>query len=53
MNSPIWQRVEFVPLKNTGVPTELNMVTVCVSVFGPLQPAALAVITVVPVQEAT
>ena len=47
-----WQRVELAPNENTGVPTVGVMVTVCVAVTGPLQPAALAVIIVNPVHPA-
>jgi hypothetical protein len=35
-----------------GVPTVNVAVTVCIEVFGPLQPAALAVITLVPLHPA-
>ena len=41
------------PDAKMGVPTEGVVVTVCVVVVGPLHPAALAVITEVPLQPAT
>ena len=47
-----WQRVDVAPNVNAGVPTVGVIVTVWVAVFGPPQPAALAVITVVPLQPA-
>ena len=47
-----WQRVDVAPNVNTGVPTVGVTVTVCVAVFGPLHPAALAVIIVVPLHPA-
>ena len=40
------------PVTNTGVPTVAVVVTICVAVFGPLQPAALAVMVDVPVHPA-
>ena len=43
-----WHRVLVAPNANTGMPTVEVMVTVCVAVFGPLQPTALAVIVDVP-----
>src|SRR5207253_1785890 len=43
-----WHLVDVAPKLNTGVPTDAVMVTVCVAVFGPLHPAALAVIVDVP-----
>jgi len=46
------QRVDVAPSIKTGVPTVGVMVTVWVAVLGPLQPAALAVIIVVPLQPA-
>ena len=48
-----WQRVELRPNEKTGVPTVGVIVTVCVAVFGPLQPAALAVMVDVPLHPAT
>ena len=48
-----WHRVDVAPRVKTGVPTVGVIVTVCVAVLGPLQPAAVAVITLVPVQPAT
>jgi hypothetical protein len=47
-----WQRVELAPNVNTGIPTVGVIVTVCVAVFGPLQPAALAVMVDVPLHPA-
>ena len=47
-----WQRVDVAPRVKTGVPTVGVIVTVCVAVAGPLQPAALAVITLVPLHPA-
>jgi hypothetical protein len=47
-----WQRVELAPDVNTGVPTTPFVVAVCVEFFGPLQPAALAVIVEDPVHPA-
>ena len=38
------------PNEKTGVPTVAIVVTVCVAVCGPLHPAALAVIVLVPLQ---
>jgi hypothetical protein len=48
-----WHLVEVAPSVNTGVPTVGVIVTVCVAVVGPLQPVAVAVITVEPDQPAT
>jgi hypothetical protein len=48
-----WQRVDVAPNVKTGNPTVGVIVTVWVAVTGPLHPAALAVITVAPVQPAT
>jgi hypothetical protein len=47
-----WQRVDVAPRPKTGVPTVATTVTVCVAVLGPLQPAALAVMVVVPLHPA-
>jgi hypothetical protein len=47
-----WQRVDVDPAVNTGLATAPLMVTVCVAVFGPPQPAALAVMVDVPTQSA-
>ena len=47
-----WQRVDVAPNVKTGVPTVGVIVTVCVAVFGPLQPAALAVMIYVPLHPA-
>ena len=46
------QRVDVAPSVNTGVPTVGVIVTVCVAVAGPLHPAALAVMMLVPLQAA-
>jgi hypothetical protein len=43
-----WQRVEVDPNTKTGVPTLGVLVAECVDVFGPLQPAAVAVIVDTP-----
>ena len=48
-----WQRVDVVPMLNTGVPTVAVVVAVCVAVVGPLQPTAVAVMTELPDQPAT
>ena len=47
-----WQRVDVAPSVKTGVPTVGVIVTVCVAVAGPLQPAALAVMMLVPLHPA-
>ena len=43
-----WQRVELAPIEKLVGPTNGLVVTVCVELCGPLQPAALAVIIDVP-----
>jgi len=48
-----WQRTEVAPNVKTGVPTVAVVVTICVAVVGPLQPAAETVIVEVPDQPAT
>ena len=45
-------RIEFAPDAKTGVTTDGVIVTVCIEVCGPLQPAAVAVIVVVPLHPA-
>ena len=47
-----WQRADVAPAANTGVVTLAVTVTVCVAVFGPLHPAALAVMVTGPDQAA-
>lgn len=47
-----WHRNDEAPAEKTGVATEVVMVTVCEDVFGPLQPAAVAVMVVAPVHAA-
>ena len=47
-----WQRVEVLPVSNTGVPMVSVMVTSWEATFGPLQPAASAVMVEVPVHPA-
>ena len=47
-----WHLKELVPNAKVGVPTLAVVVTVCVAVFGPLQPVAVAVIVEVPLQVA-
>ena len=51
--APPWQRVVVAPRINTGVPTVGVTAIVWFLVLGPLQPAALAVTTVVPLHPAT
>ena len=46
-------RTDVAPSMNTGVPTVGVIVTVCMAVAGPLQPAADAVMVDVPLQPAT
>jgi hypothetical protein len=46
-----WHLVDEFPKLKTGVPTNGVTVTVCCAVTGPLQPAAEAVMTVVPDHE--
>ena len=48
-----WHLVDVAPKVNTGVPTIGVTVTVCVAVAELLQPVAVAVIIVVPLQPAT
>ena len=48
-----WHRVDVAPIVKTGVPTVGVIVTVCVAVAGPLHPAALAVMALVPLQPET
>ena len=45
-----WHLMEVAPKVKTGVPTVAVVVTVCVAVCGPEQPAAVAVIMDVPNQ---
>src|SRR5438128_1994028 len=47
-----WHLVLVAPAVNTGVPTVEVIVAEWVAVLGPLQPAAMAVITVAPLHEA-
>ena len=52
MLSKLWHLIDETPSENTGVATEGVTVTIWVAVLGPLQPAAFAVIVVVPLQPA-
>ena len=47
-----WHRPDVAPKVNTGTVTGAFVVAVCVDAVGPLQPAALAVIVIVPVHPA-
>ena len=47
------QRLDEAPNTNDADPTVRSIVTVCCAVMGPLHPAALAVMIVLPVHPAT